>query len=511
MNDCNFCRYIVNDTDSSKQTCSKWVKDDEFTVPCRPEGGEPGDPPSSDNDNCMKMECPQHCQYPYTKPAYKEEGALEEHYDNVGLFPSYSFLNETPDSLDTYISNSTNEDNIKEEYRTYTSSTVPQGLNLKCGDLVVPEGENSIDFPDLPSENELRGSITHTIELQTNGINWGSLKRTDKLNQDYSDQINEAGTEVVINDYTIPISENGIELEWWTRSQLTEEELKSPLPETIRDYQTLEHIHSITGGILEYVFSDHSVENMVTEEIYDWLMKNELETGDGETTQGKFTMASFFGINVDDVTNRDFEICMNQLMMTEHDDDEYLKRINSYQYLTDLGDPNNRKDLLYVEAKITKFLIIDPSDVGDCFDIVYLTDEICETGVTSNATKIMGNFLKLNTDNVDDETYDEKMRVLTARLLKFLPKMVEKIIEIAEYYEKQKCSDEIHKSTKLLKEIYSSLFKENTMKLEMPNLGLKEFFRDFQENIFTKGILLIFIAFLVTQFIKLFNVNVNLP
>ena len=47
---------------------------------------------------------------------------------------------------------------------------------------------------------------------------------------------------------------------------------------------------------------------------------------------------------------------MNQLMMTEHDDDEYIKRINTYNNLTDLGDPNNRKDLLYVEAKIIKFL-----------------------------------------------------------------------------------------------------------------------------------------------------------
>ena len=38
-------------------------------------------------------------------------------------------------------------------------------------------------------------------------------------------------------------------------------------------------------------------------------------------------------------------------MMTEHDDDDHLRRINSFENLTDLGDPNNRKDLLYVEAK----------------------------------------------------------------------------------------------------------------------------------------------------------------
>ena len=124
-------------------------------------------------------------------------------------------------------------------------------------------------------------------------------------------------------------------------------------------------------------------------------------------------MADFFGITTDQVTNRDFEICINQLMMTEHDDDDHLRRINSFENLTDLGDPNNRKDLLYVEAKILKFLILDPSKVGDCLDIVYLTDEVCNIGLTSNSTQMMGKFLKMNTDNVNDDKYDDNMRVLT--------------------------------------------------------------------------------------------------
>ena len=48
------------------------------------------------------------------------------------------------------------------------------------------------------------------------------------------------------------------------------------------------------------------------------------------------------------------------------------------------------------------------------------------------------------------------------------------------------------------------------MDFDLPNLGITEFFRDFHENIITKIILLIFIAYLVTQFIKLFRVNVSL-
>ena len=201
---------------------------------------------------------------------------------------------------------------------------------------------------------------------------------------------------------------------------------------------------------------------------------------------------------------------MNHLMTTEHDDDEYLRRINTFTHLTELGDPNNRKDLLYVEAKIIKFLILEPNDIGECLDIVYLTDEICEIGLTSNPAQMMGKFLKMNTDNVDDEKYNDKMRIITKRLLKYLPRIIEKIIEISEYYEKRQCSNELHKNTKLLKEIYTSLFKESSMKIDLPNLGIGDFFKDFEENIFTKIVLLIFIAYVVTQFIKLFTINLNL-
>ena len=197
-------------------------------------------------------------------------------------------------------------------------------------------------------------------------------------------------------------------------------------------------------------------------------------------------------------------------MMTEHDDDEHLRRINRHNNLSDLGDPNNRQDMLYVEAKILKFLILEPSKVRDCFDIVYLTDEVCQKGLTSDATQMMGNLLKMNTDNVDDENYDDNMRVLTKRLLKYVPDILKKLIDIAEYYEKQKCDREVHKKTKLLKEIYNNLFKKNSMKIDLPSIGFTNFFEDFEQNIFTKMLLLVFIAYIVTQFIKLFTVNVNL-
>tara|TARA_Y100001958_G_C21248619_1_gene581651 strand:+ start:8134 stop:9660 length:1527 start_codon:yes stop_codon:yes gene_type:complete len=506
---------MQNDDDVSQQNCSKWVNSDNFNLPCNPENGNPGDPPGQ-NDNCQKLECPAHCQYPYTKNVYSDGVIQEDYYDTINQkFPSYNYLNENPEDLNNYVTLASDRANLRANIVTYNNQNVPQDLDLKCGPLLTPSEENdTYQFPEMPSEEVLRQTIQYNIEYLNRGIDWGKIKRTDKLNSEYESQINEVDGTVVINDFTIELADNGIELEWWDRQPLSQEQLKAPLPVNIREYQTLENIHEITGNVLSMVFPDHTIQNMVIEEVYDWLMKNNLErnTQSSETTDSlKFTMADFFGITTDQVTNRDFEICINQLMMTEHDDDDHLRRINSFENLTDLGNPNNRKDLLYVEAKILKFLILDPSKVGDCLDIVYLTDEVCNIGLTSNSTQMMGKFLKMNTDNVDDDNYDDNMRVLTKRLLKHLPNIIKKVIEIAEYYEKQKCNGELHKNTKLLKEIYNNLFLKMNMKIDLPSLNFGGFFRDFEQNIFTKIILLFFIAYIVSHFIKLFNINLGLP
>ena len=67
----------------------------------------------------------------------------------------------------------------------------------------------------MPSEEVLRQTIQYNIEYLNRGIDWGKIKRTDKLNSEYESQINEVDGTVVINDFTIELADNGIELEWW--------------------------------------------------------------------------------------------------------------------------------------------------------------------------------------------------------------------------------------------------------------------------------------------------------
>ena len=494
MEDCDGCQYLPTEENSTQQICSK-IEDGE------------------------RKTCASHCQYPFPKEVYNPEVITNNHYGLIGV--NLTLLGSDSGALEEFLENASSPESIKNEFRQYTSENVPR-VQLKCGQVHSPGPGVTMEFPLPPSSDVLEQVILYNIDLNDKGINWSAVRRTeafetyiDELGEDSGSFINVDGTEatIVLEDGTtriIEIAENGIDIDWWNRDPLSEDELLSPLPTYISERENiLDQIHGLTGGILQNIFTDHTKEKMVIEEVIDWLIKNEIERQNTEVSE-KFTMAKFFGISTDQVTNPDFEICMNQLLMTEHDDEVHLKNINDLKNLTELGDPKNRKDLLYVEAKIIKFLIIDPKDIRDCLDIVYITDEICEIGLTSNPTQMMGKFLKLNTDNVDDEKYDDNMRIISKRLLKYLPDMIEKVIELAEYYEKQKCNREIHKNTKLLKEIYSSLFKKNTMVFDFPSLGISEFFRDFQENIITKVILLIFIAYMVTQFIKLFRVNVNL-
>ena len=102
MNDCNLCRYIESETNPNKQTCSKWVNNNDFNLPCRPVGGNPGDAPTDDNDDCQLMDCPSHCQYPFTKQVYNDEDHPEEHYDNLGMKPAFRYLNTNPEAISSY-------------------------------------------------------------------------------------------------------------------------------------------------------------------------------------------------------------------------------------------------------------------------------------------------------------------------------------------------------------------------------------------------------------------------
>ena len=183
MNDCNFCRYIQNEINPEKQSCSKWIDSTSQSEeiggnrPCSPSDGNLGDPPN-ENDNCQKIDCPSHCQYPFTKEIY--ENPTNNHYDILGILPDYNYLNENPNELDQYIEYSTSRDMVKNEFLNYNNENVPSNLKLKCGELLTPEEGSVFNFPELPESEVLRQTIQYNVDILTKGINWSTIKRTDK-------------------------------------------------------------------------------------------------------------------------------------------------------------------------------------------------------------------------------------------------------------------------------------------------------------------------------------------
>ena len=64
---------------------------------------------------------------------------------------------------------------------------------------------------------------------------------------------------------------------------------------------------------------------------------------------------------------------------------------------------NSRTKILCTD--MTWIATINPSKISKCFDIVYITDKICEKGLSSNAIEMLGYFLKLNTNDIDNQKY----------------------------------------------------------------------------------------------------------
>ena len=124
--------------------------------------------------------------------------------------------------------------------------------------------------------------------------------------------------------------------------------------------------------------------------------------------------------------------------------------------------------------------------------------------------KILGNFLDMKTD-INDKTQMKYTRVVSDKLVKYVPDIIKKIIDISEQYEKDKCNDVVHPNTLILKNIYENLFvKNNMMSMELPDLGISDFFIDFRQNILTKVILLAFIAFVFSKLLSLCNIQYNI-
>jgi len=200
--------------------------------------------------------------------------------------------------------------------------------------------------------------------------------------------------------------------------------------------------------------------------------------------------------------------CFNNLFEIEGDNSVNIDKITSMRHLYELGDSNNMEELMYVENKIKKFILTDPHHISECLDLYNFAQDFCETGISNELLPLLGKIVNLETNG--GEGFEENMKVVENRLGKYVPDIVEKLIEISEKYEKNNCSD-VSDNTMILKRLHPRIMKKNASheEYEMPEIDfdVKGFIEGFQTNMLTKTIFLAFLAYIVGKIISLFSVN----
>ena len=196
-------------------------------------------------------------------------------------------------------------------------------------------------------------------------------------------------------------------------------------------------------------------------------------------------------------------------MRTPGDNDkEMVSNIKSLTSISDLGD--NPELLDYVERKIKKFLSLRTDQFDKCIEKIEISDNICIQGLFPNAMDMLSRILDMETGRVgnsDTDLEESKIKVASDRLLKYVPQLLKKILEISDNYENDYCGA-VSPKTQLLQEIYDNLFKKE-ISLNIPDLGLGGFFEEFDNyGIIGKVVLMLFFVYILTQVVALFKVNV---
>ena len=122
----------------------------------------------------------------------------------------------------------------------------------------------------------------------------------------------------------------------------------------------------------------------------------------------------------------------------------------------------------------------------------------------------MGDLINLKVDTITDDDFKEDLKIVENRLGKYVPQIIEQIINFSEIYEKKNCAGQISNNTLIMKRLHTKLLNTIIPSIESDSffdIDLGEFFKSFQSNIITKVILLIFIGYILSLFFKLFSIR----
>lgn len=169
--------------------------------------------------------------------------------------------------------------------------------------------------------------------------------------------------------------------------------------------------------------------------------------------------------------NQEFENCMNHIFtdnnITDQEQINQLKVTNWRNY-TD-------ENIMFIRRKLQMFL--DRSNdkrIMECMgNYLYLDDTICRAGLTQHMVKIAEIiFFIIGYDpsfTINDDSDRRRLEELISRIGKFVPRVLDRIIEISDMYEKQYCRGQTSHVTHVLREMYDQSFNDSNPTIQLGN------------------------------------------
>lgn len=213
------------------------------------------------------------------------------------------------------------------------------------------------------------------------------------------------------------------------------------------------------------------------------------------------------------LNNKLFIECVNNLLKDdtgETDDNQFInffkeKKLSEY----------TSEHFSYISNKIGKFMSLEPESFKKCFTkIKNYKQVICNGGLISASLFFISNLITLFTTNIDiykikPKTEDYKNLIsLHETFINNINKIFKKILDISKYYELKICG-KISVLTDLAGKTYDIVLPtEATVeyklfdKLNLSNIG---FLNRLNNSFFGQVIILIFIAFILSKLINMFN------
>ena len=521
---CKGCSYKLNEKDN-QLNCSKYIDDDNQLC----------DLTNLDNlKNCKEKLCDDECMYPFPKGFYKSDNdnILNEYYDSNknSIHDQFNYQKINYTDYYDYVT-----DNGNLEYKgSYSNDNPPLDIydKFKCGTLPTSVNNTMIPFPKPPNKKQLDSSIKYMEKIHKKGIDWNTITLTPKFIKNFQikydpTQILIPNTEkgelrlnyyytrnnsIVINGNEIFFSNNGLEMEWWNTID-EENDIKSLVHEKYRDLIDINDIHSQTGQIIG---KEIGLLRPVKEEVLDYI-----KVKGYDMVHYNVSFVELFDFMNDDISQE----CIQHLTIKDEENDFILDKLNELyesKQFSKLGNKENNFILDYIDKNLNEILSIPNDQFLNCIQ----SDKYCKNGLF-DFLKII-EFFK-NIGNTIDFTDNDSLRnynKMIHKFQKYIPLFVKKMIEISVNYEEKYCQKQKSINTILMEKFLLSyqLLNQNNQKnitdptmntmdlsdiYKIPDININ-YFDDLNQNIVTKIILLLILAYLFAQILSLFKINYNI-